>query len=112
MRLERLDNAKITTPMTGHAVRFDGGGWTNGGGFVGTVTISEAATSAAVSLTTTQSDTSYRVLVVPQSTTGTPAVGSNRVLSISSKTTTGFTLNIEAAPGGGNGVTFVWEVVR
>lgn len=113
MRLERLDNAKVTTPTSGEALRFDGHGWTNSSsGFVGTVTISGTNTSSAVTLPVVQATASYQVLITPQTSTGTPAAGSNRPLSISSQTTTGFTLNIEVAPGVGNSVTFAWGIMR
>jgi hypothetical protein len=49
--------------------------------------------------------------VTPTSIVGSPSVGSNRVRSVS-KAKEGFTVELEAAPGEGNSMTFDWHLIR
>lgn len=81
---------------------------------LGTLTVAAAATSATATLTgdNVQPDTNYRVLVTPDSFSGTPGIGAFVLTSISGKSTTGFTINLQAAPGAGNSVTFSYFLVR
>ncbi len=58
-----------------------------------------------------EDDDEYHIIPSPTSKTGTPAAGSNRILT-NAKTETGFTITVETAPGGGNSVTFDWMLVR
>ena len=78
----------------------------------GVASFTNTATTVAVTFATAETDTSYRVTsLVPTTVSGTPAVGSARVLSIA-KTTGGFTATMEAAPGAGNTVNFDWSIQR
>ena len=77
----------------------------------GIAQISGANTSTTVTFVNTEPNTSYYIVATPVSSTGSPAAGSNRVTSIS-KSTTGFTINVEAAPVGAATVTFDWVMVR
>lgn len=77
----------------------------------GALTISDSGTTGAVTFDVEEPDDSYHVAVTPVSSTGTPDTGSNRVLSVT-KTSAGFTVEVEAAPGSGNSVTFDWILVR
>jgi hypothetical protein len=74
-------------------------------------TASGSAASVTVTFTASEIDTSYRLSLTPVSSVGTPAPGSNRVLSVV-KTTTGFTAGLEQAPGAGNSITFDWLLLR
>ncbi len=76
----------------------------------GKETISGASTSVVVNFSATESTSTYAVRFAVISYTGTPAAGSFNATS-SSQLTTGFTLNLVAAPGVGNSVTVLWEVI-
>jgi hypothetical protein len=78
----------------------------------GQVTVSGATTAGTVNFATgSEVDTTYYVTVTPIGTTGTPAAGSNRVSTVT-KNTSGFTVNVEVAPGAGNSVVFDWHLIR
>ncbi len=79
----------------------------------GSVTISDNATSASVSFAADQQETdaTYFVTATVNTSAGTPASGSTRVY-ISARATSGFTVNLEAAPGSGNSVTVAWILMR
>lgn len=77
----------------------------------GSINISGAADSDAVTFDTPEPDTNYFLTVTPTTVTGSPEAGSNRIRSIG-KTRKGFTIKLEAAPGNGNGVTFDWHLIR
>jgi len=79
----------------------------------GTITISDAAaTGAGTAFSAAQPDTNYVVLMQPvEAATGSPAAGAYRVQSIA-KTTAGFTITLEAAPGAGTSVTYRYLVHR
>jgi hypothetical protein len=79
-----------------------------GGGAV----ISDLATSVAITGLAEQTDTNYFVVASPTGSSGSPPSGAYIITSISGKTTTGFTLNVGAAPGVGNSVTWNWIVLR
>ncbi len=81
---------------------------------LGDLTISGAATSGAATLTgdNVQADTDYRIIATPSGLAGSPGLGAFVVTSISGKSTTGFTVNLQAAPGLGNSVTFTLFLVR
>lgn len=79
-----------------------------------TVTATASGTDAFADVTLAQEmeGTSYLVAgIVPVSSTGTPAAGSNRVLAITNKATSGFRITLEAAPDTGNTVTFHVSIV-
>jgi hypothetical protein len=78
----------------------------------GTVTVRNRNSKGNVTFPTPQPDANYRVTVSPLESTGTPAVGSNRLLANVVRTTTGFTFSLEAAPGDNNSVTFAWQIFR
>ena len=77
----------------------------------GLVQITDTNTSATVTFSSAEPNATYYIVATPVSVTGTPATGSNRVTTIS-KSTTGFTINVEVAPGSTNSVTFNWIMVR
>ena len=77
----------------------------------GSIAISNQAATATQLFATPEDDAKYRIVVAPTSTSGTPAPGSNRVVSIA-KTARGFTIFLENAPGTGNSVTFDWMISR
>jgi len=59
----------------------------------------------------TVADDDYFVTAIVGATAGAPDDGSTRVF-ITDKTTSGFTINLEVAPGAGNSVTVDWMVMR
>ena len=77
------------------------------------ITVTGAATSGSYAFPTpyTEPDTTYDVIAQVCSSTGAPAAGSNRVVSID-KLTTGCTINVEAAPGGVATRKFICILVR
>ncbi len=79
----------------------------------GSVTISDNATSANVSFAADQQepDATYFVTATVNTSTGIPATGSTRVY-VSNRATSGFTVNLEAAPETGNSVTVSWILMR
>lgn len=77
----------------------------------GSVTISDANTTAAVSFATAETDTSFFVIVSATVSAGTPAAGSTRCY-VTNQATSGFTINLEAAPGAGNSVRVSWFIIR
>lgn len=82
------------------------------GNIGGQFTVSDAATApSAISLGPTEPDTNYQIQVTPQAKSGSPAANSVLVETIT-KTTTNFTPNLVAAPGGGTSRTFDWNYRR
>lgn len=77
----------------------------------GAVTIANAATTAAVTIST-QPDTNYFPVFSGAGFTGAPSASAFVAVSITAKTTTGFTVTIAVAPGVGNSVTLNWRVAR
>ncbi len=77
----------------------------------GSFTISGMNTVATIALYPKETDTEYFLTVTPTTAVGNPATGSNRILSIS-KDTKSFAVQVEAAPGKGNSVTFDWHLIR
>lgn len=76
----------------------------------GSVTIADLATSAAVVFTGgAEPNTSYRLSFAVRVLTGAPAIFQPYA---SVETTTGFTLNVAAAPGAGTSVRVDWVLVR
>jgi hypothetical protein len=82
---------------------------------VGTASISGGNTTAAVTFAGAglfdEPDTAYRVQFWVESVTGTPAAGSWNAYA-SSLATSGFTLNVQTAPGVGNTVNYGFEVIK
>lgn len=78
----------------------------------GTVTISDAATSGAVTFTIDQADASYIVVASVSTVSGTPAAGAYTLAGVSGKATTGFSIELTAAPGAGKSITYAWQVQR
>jgi hypothetical protein len=76
----------------------------------GTVTISNAATTGAVSFGSAEPDANYKVWLCVNSETGAPAAASRRCW-VSGIGTGGFTVNLEAAPGAGTSVTVAWLLI-
>jgi hypothetical protein len=66
---------------------------------------------ASVTFATAETDTNYRIVMTVNDVTGAAAAGSNRVKYIT-KTTSGFTVTLEAAPGAGCDTTFSWMIFR
>jgi hypothetical protein len=78
----------------------------------GTVTIADANTSAAVTFTNVEPNSTYRLLFSPSGASGSPVADSYIPTSPTSKTTSGFTMNIHTAPGAGKNVSFNWFLFR
>lgn len=79
--------------------------------FGGALYFLTATSVASVTFATAEVDANYRVQMTVNDVTGAAAAGSNRVKSIS-KTTAGFTVTLEAAPGAGCDTTFSWMIFR
>lgn len=77
----------------------------------GSVTISDFSTSGTVTFGIAEINTAYFVTATVSAVSGTPATGSTRA-HISNKTTTGFTVELEVAPGTANSVTVDWILIR
>jgi len=77
----------------------------------GEITVSGANPSATHTFAEAQPDTSYSVVLAAKSKTGTPATGAYEIAE-QTYTTADFTITVEAAPGVGNSVTFVWHLRR
>jgi len=77
----------------------------------GTFTMSDATVAEITTFGTPQADTAYRVIVQAVSSTGSPASGAFTVVS-KVYTTTDFTVTMLSAPGGGNSVTYEWQLIR
>jgi hypothetical protein len=76
----------------------------------GTVVLAAGSASVVATLPATQPDTDYTASVTPVAGAGSPATGSNRVLSLTKATTT-LTITTESDPSPGN-VTFDYILVR
>lgn len=79
--------------------------------FRGTIQVSGAATTATFTFVNAEPDADYRIVLTPVTVAGGAVVASTRIIGVS-KTTTGFTITVEAAPGGVGIVTFDWILVR
>lgn len=77
----------------------------------GSVTISGTDTSAVVTLSPAQANTSYYVTFGQSAISGTP-VADSYIISSYSKATGSFTVTLKAAPGSGNSVTLSWNLMR
>ncbi len=77
----------------------------------GQVTISGTDQIAVYTFPAAEPNNNYFLTITPVKNTGTPAAGSNRVLSVQ-KQATNFQLTVEAAPGEGNSVTFDWHLIQ
>jgi len=84
----------------------------NANNLSGATNIGNTDTSVAVAFVNAEPDTNYRIVVSVTGASGTPAAGAYTITGVTSKLTTGFTLNIAAAPGAGNQVNFNWLLVR
>lgn len=79
--------------------------------FTNFVDITGAATTATVTFGTAETSAAYGVVFGVWHVAGTPASGSEAVY-MTSRATTGFTINLRAAPGVGNTVRVQWMLVR
>jgi hypothetical protein len=77
----------------------------------GTIQISDAGTTATQSLSYTQMDTNYWVMVRPMTVSGNPAAASYAPY-VSAKTVNSFTITVPGAPGAGNSILYAWMLVR
>lgn len=77
----------------------------------GTVTVSNADTTGSATFSEAQEDATYSLVLTAVSETGTPAAGSATITK-QEKTTGGFTITVEVAPGASNSVTFAWHLRR
>lgn len=85
---------------------------TRANNLAGSATATGAATTAVWTFTGgNETDTNYTVTYCPVSKTATPAAGSNRVATVT-KAVGSVTLNLEAAPGVGNTITFDVHLIR
>lgn len=81
------------------------------GNMRGSFQIAGAATTATITFSRNEANTSYFVSITATAKTGAPAAGAHRVVSVA-KSTTGFVVTVEAAPGGVTDVSFDWIIVR
>jgi len=79
--------------------------------FFGYVDIADTATSAAVTFGTAESDVNYGLVFGSWNVTGSPAAGSHSAY-MTARATSGFTLNVDVAPGAGTTVRIFWMLVR
>ena len=77
----------------------------------GEITVSDADPDATHTFAEDQPDTDYSVVLTAKSKTGTPVTGAYEIVR-QVYTVTGFTITVEAAPGVGSSVTFVWHLRR
>jgi hypothetical protein len=77
----------------------------------GTVTVTGISPTGTATFPAAEPDANYFLSLVPVSSTGGPALGSNRVVSVV-KAPGSFTLTVEVAPGTGKSVTFDWHLIR
>lgn len=78
----------------------------------GTAPISGTDQSYAVSFSTAEPDAAYFLaLTVVDGTPSTTAAGARRAY-VTSKSASGFTINLEAAPGSGSSVNVDWHLIR
>jgi len=77
----------------------------------GFVDITGTATTAAVTFGTAETDAAYGTFFGVWHAAGTPASGSEAVY-MTARATSGFTINLRAAPGAGNTVRVHWMIVR
>ena len=77
----------------------------------GFVDITGTATTAAVTFGTAETDATYGAFFGVLHTAGTPASGSEAVY-MTARATSGFTINLRAAPGVGNTVRVSWMIMR
>jgi hypothetical protein len=84
---------------------------TQANNLTGYVDITGAATSAAVTFPTAESDAAYNIIFGTWVVAGTPASGSTNAY-MTSRATSGFTANVQVAPGVGNTVRVHWMLVR
>jgi hypothetical protein len=77
----------------------------------GSLVISGDGTTGSARFPAAEPDRGYFLTVTPVDRAGTPRPGSNRILAIS-KSTTGFDVAVEVAPGAGSSVTFDWHLIR
>jgi hypothetical protein len=77
----------------------------------GFVDITGTATTAAVTFGTAETDATYGAFFGVLHTAGTPASGSEAVY-MTARATSGFTINLRAAPGVGNTVRVHWMIMR
>ena len=77
----------------------------------GTATISDTNTTTAVSLPNTEPDTNYFIIAQVSAKSGSAASGSTRCY-VTDKTTAGFDLHVEVAPGSSQSVTIDWLMLR
>ncbi|ERS04789.1 hypothetical protein Q673_06080 [Marinobacter sp. EN3] len=77
----------------------------------GTVTISDAETSALPSLPVTEPDYNYKVFVTVSGVSGSPPIEATRA-RVTGRNLGSIQVALEAAPGAGNSVSVDWEVVR
>lgn len=80
-------------------------------GMVGTVTITDLATTGDLVFTKAQPDTSYFVLPGQAASSGTPDPGAFLLASIA-KTVAKATLTVTVAPGTGNSVSYTVVILR
>jgi hypothetical protein len=77
----------------------------------GTFTVEHAdGTSKLVSLPAAEPNNRYTINITPIDYTGTPLAASNRISGVTSKSETGFTVQLEAGVGSGNTRTFAYTL--
>lgn len=76
----------------------------------GSVTIEGTDTTGAVTFGTAEPDATYFISVTPSALSASAAAPGN--VWVTSKATSGFTINIETAPGASESVTLDWHLIR
>jgi hypothetical protein len=89
-----------------------GGQMLAGANTYGTFTVSDTASTAALTFGQAEPNTSYYIIATAYDYTGTPDPLSRTIAYLNSKTTAGCTIGLGAAPGAGDSVSFVYQVVR
>lgn len=79
--------------------------------YEGYIDIADAATTGAVAFGTDEPDTTYHIQLTAGHQVGAPAAGSTRAY-YTARATTGFTVNLEVAPGAGTTVRVHWRIQR
>jgi hypothetical protein len=105
-----INSPSSSAVRVAHVLGISGSG-TYASNLRGTLTISDANTTATNTFSTNETDGSFQVVLTAKSSSGAVAAGSNRILSYTTATT-GFTITVEAAPGPGTSVTFSWILIR
>jgi hypothetical protein len=115
MTLDGYNNVTKLTDRNNSYVDLDGSVTGSTGTFArvenGEFTIADAATgSGTISFVADTHDTKYRISLEPVAVTGSPAAGA--FAHYVTRTKSGFTVTLTAAPGAGTSITYAWKMDR